>query len=83
MTDETYVLKGDELVLYTIYDHPKDYPDNFVVRAFILAADGKQYASKECKLATTLEEARKFVPPDKVLTQRYANDDPVIVETWI
>ena len=81
--DGTYVLKGDELVMYTIYDHPRDYPDNYVVRAFILTSEGKQYASEECKLADSLEEARKFVPPDKVLTKRYPHDDPVIVETWI
>jgi len=81
--DGTYVLKGDELVMYTIYDRPKDYPDKFVVRAFAMGSDGKQYVSGECKLADSLKEARQFVPPDKVRTERHPGDDPVIVETWI
>ncbi len=83
VADNRYVLKGDELVMYTIYDHPKDFPDKFVVRAHIVASDGKQYASTDCQLADTLEEARTFVPRDKVRTARHPADDPVIVETWV
>ncbi len=81
--DATYYLKGDELVIYTIYERPSDYPDKFVVRAHAVGSDGKQYVSQECKLADSLKEARSHIPPDKVRMQRQPADDPVIVETWI
>ena len=34
-------------------------------------------------LARNLQEARALVPPDLILIPRQANDDPVIVESWI
>lgn len=83
LTDaEKIVLDENDLVMYTIYDHPKDHPAHFVVRMWIVR-DGRQYASTEARLAGTLEEARAFVPADKVMTPRLPQDDPVIVETWI
>lgn len=80
---EFITLTDDDLVMYTIYDHPKDHPEHFVVRAWIVRRDGNHYASSEARLADTLEEARRVVPADKVMTPRRPDDDPVIIETWI
>ncbi len=73
-----------ELVILTIYDHPRDYPDDFVVRRWVgrglnePVPDRDPYARVE-----TLEEARALVPKDYSHTPRVAEDDPKIVESWI
>lgn len=71
------------LKLFTIYDHPKDYPDHFVVRGFTIAG-GVPIPDKEPLLFKYLEVARQLMlgagkhrlPPNP-------EDDPVIVESWI
>lgn len=67
---------------FTIYDHPRDYPDKFVVRAFAIFP-GEVLASGECILCDTLEEAREKIPPGLICLPRAEGDDPVIVEVWI
>ena len=68
---------------WTIYDHPKDYPDNFVVRRWKLGDKDKPIPEQECSLASSLEEARKFIPDGLVRIPPLFGEDPVIVETWI
>jgi len=75
--------KDDPLDLYVIYDHPKDHPNNFVVRRWKLAADGTLTAENDCFLAGTIDDARSFVPRGLVHIPRYPQDDPVITEVWM
>jgi len=63
---------------YSIYEHPADYPDDFVVRRWE-NTDPKELVGT----AKTLEAARKYVPHGMVNVGRYAQDDPCIVEVWI
>lgn len=70
------------LQLYTIYDHPADHPDGFVVRRFEVE-DGKSTAKESLGTAPTLEEARGLVPPGLFNLGREAGDSPSIAETWI
>lgn len=73
---------SDVLRLYTIYDHPADYPEGFVVRMFEALAG--QVTEKELLGQTpTLEAARELIPPGLFNLGREPADDPVIVETWI
>jgi hypothetical protein len=72
---------SEPLNIWTIYDHPKDYPEHFVVRRWKIETG--QAVAGECKLADTLEEARKLVPWQSTRLGRMANDDPVIVENWL
>lgn len=71
------------MIIYAIYDHPKDYPDNFVVRAWRPRADGGLDVSLVAHLATSLEDARAWVPRGFARMDRHDNDDPVIVEVWL
>lgn len=73
------------LVTFTIYQNPKDYPDKFVVRRWAVVRgradpvpDPKAWA-----VTDSLEMARRALPKGLVRTERHANDDPVIVETWV
>lgn len=66
--------------IWVIYDHPKDFPDHFVVRiAWGLIQ------SPIAQLAPDLETARRLVIEDgaSFCLGRDPNDDPVIAECWI
>lgn len=74
------------MTLYTIYDHPRDFPKNFVVREWVVGRDNKTYPEYSLNrwLYDSLEEARKPLKErGLVCVQRDENDDPVIVETWM
>lgn len=70
------------LVLYTIYDHPQDFPDYFVVRRWLVASN-QPLPCRDCDLFDTLEDARASIPRGLSMITRSADDDPVIRETWL
>jgi hypothetical protein len=76
----------DEVLrMYTIYDHPTDYPHHWVVRGLSVKAGGQIVHDAERVLCKTLSEARneivKRYPSAVFLT---ADDpDPHIAEVWI
>lgn len=72
----------EALVIYTIYDHPSDYPDNFVVRRWSVVG-GNVKPDDSCILANSLEEARSGFNPGMTRIPRLPQDDQVIVELWI
>ena len=70
------------MIQWTIYDHPRDYPEHFVVRKWEIT-DGHISPCPEKYLAATLPEARAHVPAGYYNLGRMDDDDPVIIETWI
>jgi hypothetical protein len=72
---------GEDLVLFTIYAHPLDYPAGYVVRRFVTARG--EVVPLDCRRAETLEAARALVPAGLVRLPRSAVDDRPIVESWI
>jgi len=68
--------------LYTIYDHPKDYPDKIVVRRWFIGRGKTEDKGVWC-LAKTLEEARESLPEGLVNISRYSEDDYGIIESWV
>jgi hypothetical protein len=71
----------DNLVLFTVYDHPRDHPNSFVVRRYIV--NNGESIPDEIRLADTLIGARDLLPPGVYNLGREPADDPVIVETWV
>lgn len=69
------------LVMFTIYDHPRDHPNSWVVRRWVV----RRLACRpdEMRLAGSLEEARDLLPPGVTRLPRGPDDDPRIVETWL
>ena len=66
---------------YAIYDHPSDYPHNFVVRRWdVYDGFDVPVPNGNPVLAETLEGARAAVPPGLVNIGRMPGDDPVILE---
>ena len=67
---------------WVVYDHPRDYPDVFVMRRWKIL-DGVVLATDEVKTAATLKEIRALVPPGLYRLSRFEDDDPCIVEVWL
>lgn len=73
----------DFLSIWTIYDHPKDYPDCFVAREYQIV-DGLTTATENFMACPTLEVLRgHFIEIGLTCIARSADDDPAIVESWL
>jgi hypothetical protein len=75
-------VKGD-LILYTIYGRPLDYPDEFVCRRWdgrtCMPIDrGEPFARGQ-----TLDDVRRVLPVGLHNLGRQPGDDWAIVETWV
>jgi hypothetical protein len=73
---------GHTLHIWTVYDHPRDYPDSYVARLTLVGA-GVTQPSNVMFTADTLEELRSLLPPGMTYFPRDEQDDPVILEVWI
>jgi hypothetical protein len=75
---------SDELSIWTVYDHPTDYPDSYVARRFAISKDGPPAPTREAIVSPTLMPLREVLV-SKGLTPiaRSPEDDPKIVESWI
>lgn len=68
--------------LWTIYDHPKDHPEHFVVRAWTVI-NGEMFAELVHERFDSLNAARNVMrAAGRKLLGREPDDDPCIVETW-
>lgn len=79
-------MSDDVLRTYTIYFNPRDFPGRYVVREFFVAsATGFSPIPNPTPLAVvdTLEQARAALPPGLANINRYIEDEPQIVETWL
>jgi hypothetical protein len=65
------------LEIWTIYDHPTDYPDCFVARKFL-----NDQPTDTVLFAPTLARIREMIPQGLFPLARFKEDDPVIVESW-
>lgn len=72
-----------QLLIWTIYDHPRDYPHAFVVRRSVIDGPVPKADMQPWALTHTLDAARESLPPGLTCMPRQAGDDPVIVECWI
>lgn len=73
---------NDALVIWTVYERPKDFPESYVARLWEVTADGPK--ATENVVIGSLEDVRATLR-DMHLTRlaRADGDDPVILETWI
>lgn len=72
------------LHMWTIYDHPKDYPDHFIARKWSVGTKKDEpEATDEIIARATLDEVRSVLPLGLYCIGRKPEDDPCIVEVWI
>lgn len=71
------------VTIWTIYDHPADYPDHFVARKTISNASGVHPC---CVLIISTEVAdlrAEMAVLGLSKLDRHPDDDPKIMETWL
>ena len=69
--------------LWTIYDHPTDFPEHYVAREWI-AAHGTVHKTENFIMSKNLDMLRgELQSMHKYPIERAPTDDPKIVETWI
>lgn len=79
-----YALKVGLLPMWTIYDKPTDYPDEFVARMHVAGeVTGAVIGEGAVIRAKTLNEVREKLPPGLHCLGRESADEAQIVETWI
>lgn len=70
---------GEELPVWTVYDHPRDFPHCYVARKFLSARPTPEFIVSPDLASLREVLAYKGLIP---LT-RDPSDDPVILESWI
>lgn len=70
--------------MWTVYDHPLDYPDHFVARLWEVTPAGST-ATASIITATDIEKLRDTLEFEMGLAMllRDPNDDPAILEIWL
>jgi hypothetical protein len=69
--------------IWTVYDHPTDFPNNYVAREWIIE-NGKERPGTNIIIAPDIERLREVLRRGLFHPiPRSENDDPVIVESWI
>lgn len=72
------------LLIWTVYDHPRDMPEYWAVRVWELWP-GALIPRARLAGFRSLDRARAWIMqcnPDAVCLQSFPSDDPVIVESW-
>jgi hypothetical protein len=72
---------SDILEMYTIYCHPADYPQGYVVRRSEIRPEAIE--PREAHTAPDLASARALVPRGLFRMRPCADDDPAITEVWV
>ena len=74
----------DQLAMWTVTDHPADFPNDFVARKQLIGPHGRTTWTTEVVTAKTLTEVRaEMLARGLTVIPRYANDEPQIVEVWL
>jgi hypothetical protein len=72
------------LVMYTVFDRPRDFPQCFVIRRFfITGAPEPEPDTIAYAVGPTLDCVRRQLPAGLYRIPRQPEDEPQIVETWI
>ena len=72
-----------KLEMWTVYDHPADFPDGYVARKFVV--DGPEPKPTDVAMwSVDLEEVRDFLENlGLTCLARSEGDEPQIVESWV
>lgn len=72
-------MTGTGLEIWTVYDHPKDWPHGFIARKWV---DGKPTNETICAAhLAEIYDQLEFMGFYRV--PRDPSDDPVIIEVWL
>lgn len=74
--------------IWAIYNKPRDYPDKYVARRWTIEAVSpgiyKEKATNDVVISKSLDEIRRqMLWRGLAKLDRFINDDPIILETWL
>lgn len=75
----------DPISVWTIYDGPEDFPDNFVARRSEVI-DGEVRQTDQVVMAGSLALVRRHLARSygvMIIEPRLPADDPAVVEAWM
>lgn len=73
----------EKFYMWTVYDHPKDFPTMFVARKFRITMSGA-YPTPEIMTHKKLDAIRAWMQAQHLsCLPRQPNDDAKIVEVWL
>lgn len=75
-----YIVAAGELLIWTVYAYPTDYPDRYVARPYGAVVG---HPLKVVLVADALDDLRGMIPRGLVALTRNTKDDPCIVESWL
>lgn len=76
-------MKRESFSVWTVYDKPSDYPDQYVARRFDVSK-GKVIITNEIITSLFLEKVREAMRARGLYRMdRNPNDEPQIVECWL
>jgi hypothetical protein len=76
-------MSNDNIDIWTVYDHPRDFPEKYVGRLHVIGRLGSE-PTDHVIVADTLEEIRAMMMAKGLFClTRHPDDDPVIVEVWL
>ena len=73
------------LVMWTVYEHPKDCPGEYVARKFVITEDFYR-SSNESISSRSLRDVRNLLRslyPGLIQLKRPPDDEPHVVEVWL
>lgn len=75
---------SEGLVFYTLYERPRDYPEEYVIRCHrVLPGNPRPVADRELfARGLTPDYVRSRLPPGVVQIGPQPFDDPCILEVW-
>lgn len=71
------------ITFWVIYDHPKDYPDEFVGRRQFVTAAGIVKDNDLFARGPSVAAVREQIPQGAIQVGPSPGDDPVIAEVWM
>jgi hypothetical protein len=84
MLSQDLVPPGARMTVWVVYDHPKDFPDNYVARPQFIMSDDSIVPCQMAFISDDLEKIRGALERTGLYcVTRMPGDDPKIVETWL
>lgn len=72
-----------QLSMWTVYDHPSDFPNDYVARRWLVHTLGPEPTGDVLR-SSSLQTLRVALGMRGLhVIPRSAEDDPIVVETWL
>jgi hypothetical protein len=77
------LIASENLSMWAVYDHPKDFPNMFVAREFLVGLGHVWPTQNLIQSKTPSVIRRRMLDMGMICLVRDPDDDPVILEVWL